>query len=224
MDDNYYDNLKEFCRKEGADLFGVADIDNCKNDFVISAPALTVLDRAVSIGVRLSSILLEDVALEPSRLYFHHYKTTNTFLDLVALKTSHYIERAGFKALPVPATQIVDWKKQTAHLSHKKIGVMAGIGWIGRNNLLVNEELGSRIRLATVLTDMPLVADKPVENGCGECRACAAVCPGAAIGEDAAVFSHTKCFEKMREFQKPRQVEQYVCGVCVNACKGNIRI
>jgi len=45
--------------------------------------------------------------------------------------------------------------------------VLAGLGWIGRNNLLVNEELGSQFRLASVLTNMPLKIDKPVKNGCG---------------------------------------------------------
>ena len=65
----------------------------------------------------------------------------------------------------MPASQIVDWEKQTAHLSHKKIGELAGIGFIGRNNLLVNPEIGSRFRLATILTNMPLEPDKKLKEG-----------------------------------------------------------
>jgi epoxyqueuosine reductase QueG len=105
-------------------------------------------------------------------------------------------------------------------LSHKKVAYLAGLGWIGRNNLLVNERLGARFRLSCVLTDMPLEADRPVESGCGACRACVESCPCRAIGETPSDFDHRKCFAQLKEFQKKRYVEQFICGVCVRACGG----
>ena len=71
----------------------------------------------------------------------------------------------------------------------------------------------------TILTDMPLEPDKPIKNNCGTCQLCVKICPAQAIKDDPVNFEHKKCFEKLREFQKQRQVDSYVCGICVNICK-----
>lgn len=215
-----YLNLKKFSEFLGTDLFGVADIRAIKKDFLLSPKVLESLDKAACLGVRLSETILEEIDTQPTRLYFHHYRTVNAFLDQAALKVAHYIQNKGFCALPIPASQIVDWENQRAHLSHKKIGFLAGLGWIGRNNLLVNKKLGSQFRLVTILTDMPLKTDEPTKEDCRACRLCVQACPAQAIGESAEVFEFQKCFAKLKEFQKQRLVDQYICGVCVKACKG----
>jgi epoxyqueuosine reductase QueG len=126
-------------------------------------------------------------------------------------------------ALPIPASQIIDWERQQAHLSHKKIGRLAGLGWIGRNNLLVNPEFGAQFRLVTVLTNMPLKPDKPLESDCGECRRCLSCCPAAAIKEKQEDFDHKACFNKLKEFRRSGIVSQFICGVCVKACRGSAK-
>jgi len=224
MDKNKnYLNLRKTSLGWGADLFGVADINKIKNDFKISRKLLTKFDKAICLGVRLSASILEEIEFAPTRLYFHHYRTANALLDQLALKVSNYIQKKGFRALPIPASIILDWENQQAHLSHKEIGSLAGVGWIGRNNLLVNKELGSKFRLATILADMPLETDKPLRQDCGKCRACIVVCPAGAIKERPEDFDHIKCFEKLKEFQKQKLVDQYICGVCVKVCTGGAR-
>ena len=213
--------LKKICLKEGLDLFGVADISAIKNEFQISPKTLQNLDKAICLGLSLSQSILSEMEEKPTKLYFHHYKIINSFLDQAALKLGNVIQRKGYSALAIPATQIIDWEKNTAHLSHRRLGVMAGLGWIGRNNLLVNEKLGSQFRLVSILTDMPLLIDKPSRKDCGACRLCVKMCPAGAIQEDCVNFDHQKCFEKLKSFQSQRQVEQFVCGVCVNACRGD---
>jgi len=221
MDKNKtYIELKKACLTLGADLFGVADINKIKNDFKISQKLLVKFDKAICLGVRLSASILEEIEGAPTRLYFHHYRTANALIDQLSLKASNYIQKKGFRALPIPASIILDWEGQKAHLSHKEIGTLAGVGWIGRNNLLVNKELGAQFRLATILTDMPLKTDKPLKESCGQCRVCISVCPAGAIKEKPEDFDHIKCFEKLKEFQKQRLVDQYICGVCVHACQG----
>lgn len=215
---NYLD-LKKISLNSGADLFGVADIRGIKNEFALSKNLLEKLDKAICIGVRLSEAVLEEICDSPTRLYFHHYRTLNSFLDQLALRITNYIQKKGYLVLPIPASQILDWQKQTAHLSHKKIGALAGLGWMGRNNLLVNKTFGSQFRLTTILTDMPLKLDKPAKDNCGKCGICLTVCPAAAIKDNPQDFDHIKCFEKLKEFQKQRLVDQYICGICVNACK-----
>ncbi|MFA5320989.1 MAG: reductive dehalogenase domain-containing protein, partial [Candidatus Omnitrophota bacterium] len=181
---------------------------------------LVKLDKAVCLGLRLSASVLDEITVCPTRLYFHHYRTVNASLDQLTLKIANFIQRKGFQALPIPASIILDWENQRAHLSHKKLGVLAGLGWIGRNNLLVTKKFGSRVRLSTVLTDMPLPADSPCKEDCGTCRACVARCPAGAIKESPADFDHLKCFEKLKEFYRARLAEQYICGVCVRSCGG----
>lgn len=218
--DKNYLALKKFCSDLGIDLFGVAGVAKIKKDFMLSQKLLEKFDKALSLGVRLSRGVLDELSDAPTRLYFHHYRSVNAFLDQAALSACNYIERKGYRALPIPASQILDWQNQKAHLSHKSLGVLAGLGWIGRNNLLVNKSLGSQFRLVSVLTDMPLKEDKPLERGCGSCISCLKVCPAQAIKKESSAFDHIRCFEKLKEFQKQRLVDQYICGVCVKACKG----
>ncbi|MFA5410957.1 MAG: 4Fe-4S binding protein [Candidatus Omnitrophota bacterium] len=218
-----YSALKKFSLSQGMDLFGVADISGIKKDFLASGEILSRLDRAVCLGLRLSGSILAEIENSPTRLYFHHYRVVNNLLDQTALKVCNYIQKKGYLALPIPASQIVDWQKQRAHLSHKKIGYLAGLGWLGRNNLLVNKRLGSQFRLVSILTDMPLALDKPLRKDCQKCRLCVTICPSGAIKENPRDFDHLRCFEKLKEFQKQRLVDQYICGVCVKACKGEIK-
>jgi epoxyqueuosine reductase QueG len=215
-----YTALKKFAEAQGVDLFGVADISKVKKDFQLSQETLSKLDRAICLGIRLSQSVLDEIFNAPTKLYFHHYRTVNAALDQTALKVCNFIQRKGFKALPIPASIILDWENQTAHLSHRQLGVLAGLGWIGRNNLLVNEKLGSQFRLATILTNMPLKADKPLKKDCGACRLCVKICPAGAIKENPAEFEYIKCFQQLKEFQKQKLVDQYICGVCVNVCRG----
>jgi epoxyqueuosine reductase QueG len=213
--------IKELALNNGASLFGVADLSKVKtDDFLIDKKLLEKLPYAISIGIALSPTVLEEIIDHPTQLYFHHYRQVNLQLDQLALKISQYIIKEGFNTLPIAASQIVDWQNQRAHLSHKRIGVAAGLGWIGRNNLLVNSQYGSQFRLVTILTDIPLEVDSPSSEKCGECRKCITVCPANAISEKPEDFNHIKCFEKLKEFQKKGYVGQYICGICIKACQG----
>jgi len=204
-----YQKLKKLATDLGVAAFGVCDFTEKKD-----------LNSAVSIAIRLSKSVLDEIEDRPTKLYFHHYRQANGLLDQIAMRISNFIQFDGYNALPVPASQIVDWEKQTAYLSHKKIAELAGIGWPGRSNLIVHPEFGSQIRLATILTDMPLSTDRPLKKDCGKCKRCIEVCPAAAIKESQKDFDHIICFEKLKFFQKQRYADQYICGICVKACNG----
>ncbi|MCM8770462.1 MAG: hypothetical protein NC936_01155 [Candidatus Omnitrophica bacterium] len=214
--------LEEFVKDLCVDLFGIADISKIKDEIKISAKVMKDLNRAIVLGMRVSSVILEEIETHPTRLYFHHYRTLNAGLDQTALKLSNLLQKKGYQAVPMPASQILDWQKQSAHLSHKKLGYLAGLGWIGRNNLLVNEVLGSQFRLVSILTNAPLNAGAPLKKDCGKCVRCIAVCPAKAIKNDPADFDHQACFAKLKEFQQQKFVDQYICGICVKTCKGRV--
>ncbi|MFM1921796.1 MAG: hypothetical protein RLZZ303_3430, partial [Candidatus Hydrogenedentota bacterium] len=66
----------------------------------------------------------------------------------------------------------------------------AGIGWIGRNAMVLNREMGSWFLLGVMATTLELEPDTPVTPNCGTCRACIDACPTGAIVADAIVDSN----------------------------------
>ncbi|HEK85256.1 MAG TPA: epoxyqueuosine reductase [Candidatus Aminicenantes bacterium] len=204
----------------GLDLFGVADVTSIRGSFLLPSTLVSRYDYGISLGKEVFLSVLDDLKDAPTLLYFHHYRQLNSFLDRAALQLASFITARGYLALPIAASQVIDWKNQKAHLSHKKIGELAGIGWLGRNNLLVNPRLGSRFRLVTVLTNLPLKTDQPIPFSCGDCHRCQQVCPVQAIKEKPSEFDHLSCFEKLKEFRNRGLVGQYICGLCVKACYG----
>jgi len=227
-----YDKFKQLAFSQGISAFGSGYIDDLKTHFdALLLEQTDGMSFGISIAARVSDSVLNGITTGPTRHYLHHYKMLNLLLDQTALKLSLYIQEAGYRALPIPASQIIDWEKQTAHLSHKMIALRAGIGWIGRNNLLVHPEFGSKIRLATILTDMPLKNPPipPLTKGgkggfldrkdCGNCRKCIEACPVSAIKEDFRAWDKTACLEKLKYFAKTHNVGQYICGLCVKVCQ-----
>lgn len=215
-----YAQLKKLAQKMGSCLFGVADVRPIKNEFILPSSLTRRLNRGISLAAPVLAEILDDIQNRPTFLYYHHYRQLNFFLDRMALKMSFLLQRQGWRALPIPASQTIDWQKQRGHLSHKKIAQRAGLGRIGRNNLLVNPRFGARIRLVSILTNMPLPSDEPNQTDCGRCRRCISSCPAQAIKESPEEFDHMGCFEQLKLFRKEGFAPQYICGICVKACPG----
>ena len=212
-------HLKKEAAALGMDLFGVADIGVLKKDFrFLSSAVVEACTSAVSMGVRLLQPVLDDIKDKPTPLYLHHYRQVNYLLDRAALLLSRRIQEDGYLALPIAASQVIDWENQSGHVSHKALAIAAGHGWLGRNNLLVHPQYGAQVRLVTVLTNYPLIANVPLKTNCGTCRACIDACPSRAIKEDQAQFDHKGCFETLRGFKTKANIGHYICGICVRAC------
>ncbi len=216
-----YEKLKAIAGAGGACLFGVADVSSIKDTFLIEPKSvLDGLDRGISIGVRLAGKVIETVIDEPTKIYAFHYKRVNSLLDETALKISDFIQNSEYSALPVPASLVEDWSLQRGTLSHKSVGRLAGHGFIGRSGLLINPKFGAAVRYATILTDMPLVTDRPVEIDCGACVACVAVCPVKAIKKDTKDLDLKSCRDLLKTFANKAGIGHSICGICVKACKG----
>ncbi|NOY78033.1 MAG: epoxyqueuosine reductase, partial [Calditrichaeota bacterium] len=131
----------------------------------------------------------------------------------------------GYRALPIAASQIIDWRKQSAHVSHRHVAVAAGIGWRVRNNLLVTAEYGAQVRLVTVLTTLPLpVSEERVPFSCGQCRRCVDECPVDALGESPEDFDFDRCFSLLDFFSRKKGLGVMICGLCQKACPGSEKL
>jgi len=221
-------SLKRRARTWGASLMGIADLERLRGIDTEPADLFAGFTRAVSLAVRLSDPILDQITDRPTPLYAQHYQKVNALLDELALRVSLVLQQAGARALPVPASQILNAENLTSYLSHKAVAVAAGIGWQGKSLLLVSPQYGPRVRLVTVLTDHPLTPDNPLKNRCGKCSACADACPAQAI-RGARTESHFASREEALHFDRCRtmvletfpklpHITGGICGVCVSVC------
>ena len=220
--------LKAFCRTLGADLAGVADLAPFKQGWqTLPSDLLMPYTSAVSVAVRLDDPTLDAIESLPTAGYAEHYRAINAVLDRIASGIATWIIGRGFSAEAVAASRIMDTENLLGAVSHKAIARMAGIGWQGKSLLIVSPEFGPRIRLATVLTDMPLLPDGPIRNRCGACTECTDACPVQAIRnatargwyadrEEALFFD--RCAERTHENSLIQGIGARICGVCVRAC------
>ena len=212
--------METLSRQLGAILFGVADVRLFKEEFLSLSIESEGLSYGVSLGVPLSRAVLDGIQNKPTLLYKWHYRQANNHLDRIAFLLTQHITGKGYRAVPIPASQIIDWEKQRAHVSHRAVGEAAGLGWRGKNNLLVNSRYGAQFRLVTVLTDMPLIISETDAGDCGSCSRCVQACPVKAIGRSADEYDFKKCLQYLKECSKERGIGQFICGVCVRACRG----
>jgi epoxyqueuosine reductase QueG len=212
--------VRDLAFQLGTTLFGIANIRHLKDQFLLSREELEGMEYGISLGLVLSYSVLNGITDRPTLLYKWHYRQANNLLDKIAFILSMKIEEKKYRALPIPASQIVNWKEQKGHVSHRTIGAAAGLGWRGKNNLLVNNFYGSQFRLVTILTDLPLNSDSDLTDKCGTCNKCVVACPAGALGENAKEYNFEKCYEMLKGFSKIKGIGQYICGVCVRTCNG----
>jgi len=219
--------LTALLQAQGIELFAAGSVTAIKKDFLLAKEMdLEGIDYALVLAYPLASQVLAGIKDRPTLLYKHLYRQANNLLDRVALQCATMFQQAGAKVLPIPASQMVDWENNLGHLSHRQVAVELGLGYYGRNNLLVTPQYGAQVRLVTILTGFPLDMPGPLKNqeiDCGSCRACVKACPVKAIHTGPQDFDRAACFAQTREFEKIRGISTRICGICVRACKPAIK-
>lgn len=219
---NLQERLKDAALQYGASLVGFCQLDHAP---LLSHPDLRF---ALSIAVKLPDAILKTIDGAPSFMYFQNYRAANALLDQIALRLSLFIEENGYAAFPVAASQSLGKNNPYRGIfPHKTAAVASGLGFIGKSGLFLSEKYGSKVRLATVLTNLPVCAEHPIiENGCGDCTLCASACPADAIfgvlpaNSGERNYDPEKCSRYMKEhFQDVGRGS--VCGVCIKVCPKN---
>jgi epoxyqueuosine reductase len=224
------DVLGEMVKKDCADFFGVADLSLAHAGILEQGgKEVASYPRAISIGIALLDSIVDQLPqgfeLCVAVSYRHHYDITNLRLDLLAAKVASKLQKEGYKAYPIPASQRFDDQRICAIFSHKLAANLAGLGWIGKSCLLVTPESGPRVRWVTVLTNAPLstTADL-VEDSCGSCTECVDACPvGAFTGKPfnkeeprEVRYDAAKCEKYLNDLEEATGLA--ACGLCIYAC------
>jgi epoxyqueuosine reductase QueG len=220
----YESGLREMLLQNGADLVGFSYVrDELPEE-------LKMYPYAVTIVRKLAKAVTNTIQGAPTMIYFQHYRMTNTKLDLLALDAVSFIEKQGYLALPIAASQSTPDAKEEYKgvFPHKTGAVKAGLGFIGKSGVLITEEYGSFVRLATVLTDMPLEPSGEIKTSkCGMCTLCRDACPAGAITgaeyipghERCEILDAKKCSEHMKTYKNIGRGA--VCGICMSVCPYN---
>ena len=215
----------------GADLFGIADLRPAR-DFVVDQGGGRVcgFSHALVFGMRLSNTVVDRIdpltAADFSVYGWHVYKAVSPAVDRIALYLARELACRGFEALPIPSSQYRSQGERVGLFSHKLAAHLAGLGWIGKNCLLITPEFGPRVRLASVLTDCKLDSGTRMDGRCGDCRACVDVCPAGAIRgvvfDDAegvgARLDVRACGSYRDGDVAGAKRGAHVCGLCMAVC------
>ena len=212
--------LKEFLYAQGADLIGCADLRQ------ISAAELPY---GLAIAVALPPTVVEGITDGPTLPYFDAYHQAEQKLKALVLSAEDFLRSCGYQAIARTPDRVPENEQWRTALPHKTIATLGGLGWIGKNCLLVTEQYGSAIRLTSLLTDAPLDCNGPVlKSNCGGCRKCVDACPAKALhgalwtpGLDRdAIVDVLSCQRKQVELTRRNTgiEKEFLCGKCFAVC------
>jgi len=212
---NRSEEVKTFIREKGAHIVGVSSVDRFKGAPKGHNPSdlLPNARSVVTFGMRFFQSSLEgdrfcvDSELVPkedlARLqeqtgFMFEYTALNMALEILGLQLAYYLTENGYKALPLPAGGATSAPAGSgpgggfpggryAAFSHRHAAVLAGLGVLGLNNLLITPKYGPRVRINSVITDAELTPDPmiPQEKVCPaeKCMICVKPIIGWCYGE-----------------------------------------
>ena len=233
---NFFNNFLNQVKYEG--IFGIANFSSVFNNLIFEQQnklkqllqnqfiKYLVTGSIISLGIFYCSETIDFINVEKNgktdkdlwNRYGDDYLHLNELLKTISQKIA---EKYNGLAIP-PTTEtpsqevknVKDYFPKT--ISHRVVAEYAGIGWRGINELLVTEEHGPAVRLASVLINIPLIQGKKMESKCGNCSACLDVCP---ILKNKTNLEDYR--ELCRKYMLSLGLKHDVCGKCIKACIKN---
>lgn len=126
-----------------------------------------------------------------------------------------------------PEAKLIDYC-DTGKILDREVAYRAGLGWIGKNNNIINPQYGSYLFLGEIITNLELVSDKPVKPQCNNCKKCLENCPGQALVSPYKL-DPDKCISFLtqkkgilsKEQKKKIDNRLWGCDICMETCPYN---
>ena len=217
-----FDELKELLLNRGAWKVAAGDLTG------ISPSLRAGFSCGISILVELPLSVINRLGKGVPQQHIDVYNEKNVLLDELGRLAENYLISRGYDAFALTRDRAhFDFHKSSTLLPHKTVATRAGLGWIGKNAMLVTKERGSAVRLTSVLTNAPFPTEKPIdESYCGDCMECASNCPGAApLGTNWSVDAKREDFFHMHACRRVCVERTWAiapgessCSLCVLVC------
>ena len=212
--------IKQIVIKNGADLFGVAPVDRFDGAPEGFHP-IDIYKKAKSVIVFAKRIPSETLFAESCVPYTHINSLATQAVEVMTFNISTELDSIGIKNVIIPTDDPYEYwdeenKTGRGILSLRHAGYLAGLGVIGRNSLLVNEQFGNMIQIGAILTDSEIESSPlAVYKTCSDnCRICMDTCPAKAL--DGITVNQKLC----RPLSNYRNEKGYVLKKCYN-CRKN---
>tara|TARA_B110000444_G_scaffold229355_1_gene235799 strand:+ start:2899 stop:3951 length:1053 start_codon:yes stop_codon:yes gene_type:complete len=179
--------------------------------------------------VRLDYALESDDSLasmhNTGKAYVSRYARGRDYHKLIRKRLQKFARRIQDVAGPFGYRAFVD----SAPVLERALAEKSGMGWIGKNTMLINKQAGSWFFLGELFTDLPLPVDEKVSDHCGSCSACLDICPTNAFIKPN-LLDATRCISYLTielrtsipvEFRKPMGNRIYGCDDCQIVCPWN---
>lgn len=164
--------------------------------------------------------------------YIARYALGRDYHKLVRKRLSQLARRIEYAARDITPELDISQRPfvDSAPVLERPLAAKAGLGWVGKHTLLINEQEGSWFLLGEILTNIPLPLDtETVEDQCGDCQACLKVCPTDAFPEPYQLDAR-RCISFLtienkgaipEEFREPMGNRVFGCDDCQAICPWN---
>ena len=161
----------------------------------------------------------------PDSFKVARYAYGEDYHQVVREKLRNLMDRLSERIGRVEGRAFVD----SAPVMERQWAQRAGLGWLGKNSLLLNQSMGSYFFLAELIIDLVLEPDAPVKDHCGTCTACMDACPTQAI-VGPGVVDAGRCISYLTielkeaipdEFASRMDGWLFGCDVCQEVCPWN---
>lgn len=201
-----------------------AEMAYLKNNIDIRKKPSLLLENAKSI-VSVAINYKLDICSISKRLKISRYALVNDYHKVIKSKLEYLVNFIKQFFPDLNYRIFVD----SAPIFEKSVAQKAGIGWMGKNSLLITKKFGSYVFLGEIIIDKELKSDKQIENQCGNCRLCIEYCPTNALIDEYKLDAR-KCIsyltiEKKSELSEHEKLQLknniIGCDICQDICPYN---
>jgi epoxyqueuosine reductase QueG len=215
------EELKHIVCDLGAEKCGIASLERFA-DAPDGFHPRDIYKNCESVVVFLKSMPSAIIASDHPVTYTNAASILYSELDVIGVSLSRILESKGVEAIPIPAdTPYMYWDEKRSHgmgiLSLRHSAYLAGLGILGKNTLLMNRELGSKVYIGAVLINAVVEADPIADDyKCPRnCTLCLASCPVGSL--DGITVNQHLC-RKQSIVRAGRAFEIYNCHRCRQIC------